>query len=55
MSPTAVLPPRAPGRGLAGKGLILGLLASVQLVVVLDVSIVNIALPTIQRALGFTT
>src|ERR1700735_3544048 len=45
---TAVLP--APRRWL-----ILGTVGLAQLMVVLDVTIVNIALPSAQRALGFTT
>jgi len=55
MSQTAVLPPGPPGQGATGKSLILALMATVQLMVVIDVSIVNIALPTVHRALGFTT
>src|SRR5512135_2378256 len=41
--------PRYPHAGLA-----LALLASVQLVIVLDAAIVNVALPTIKTALGFS-
>ena len=41
--------PRHPHAGLA-----LALLASVQLVIVLDAAIVNVALPTIKTALGFS-
>ena len=47
-----------PARGPAGpgprhRGLALGLILVGQLLVVIDVSIVTLALPTIQRALGF--
>ncbi|MFJ9342854.1 MFS transporter [Streptomyces sp. NPDC101733] len=38
-----------------GKGLALFVIASCQLMVVLDITIVNIALPHIQTALGFST
>ncbi|WP_326701452.1 MFS transporter [Streptomyces sp. NBC_01754] len=44
----------APQRG-HGKGIALLVIASCQLMVVLDVTIVNIALPHMQRALGFST
>ena len=48
----------APGGGAAGGprhlGLALLVLASAQLMVVLDATIVNVALPHIQRALGFS-
>ena len=37
------------------RWLILGTVALAQLMVVLDATIVNIALPSAQRALGFTT
>ena len=43
-----------PERG-RGKGMTLLVIASCQLMVVLDVTIVNIALPHMQRALGFST
>ncbi|KDQ71374.1 MULTISPECIES: MFS transporter [Streptomyces] len=43
-----------PQRG-HGKGIALFVIASCQLMVVLDVTIVNIALPHIQSALGFST
>ncbi|MDT0431083.1 MFS transporter [Streptomyces salyersiae] len=43
-----------PERG-HGKGMTLLVIASCQLMVVLDVTIVNIALPHMQRALGFST
>ncbi|WP_031081236.1 MFS transporter [Streptomyces sp. NRRL WC-3549] len=43
-----------PERG-HGKGIALLVIASCQLMVVLDVTIVNIALPHMQRALGFST
>ncbi|MER6916408.1 MFS transporter [Streptomyces sp. NPDC000594] len=59
MSPTprpraATAPRTAPARG-GGKGVALLVIASAQLMVVLDVTIVNIALPHIQTALGFST
>ncbi|MYU37457.1 DHA2 family efflux MFS transporter permease subunit [Streptomyces sp. SID8358] len=44
----------SPERG-HGKGMTLLVIASCQLMVVLDVTIVNIALPHMQRALGFST
>src|SRR6201996_6469790 len=51
-SPPAVRPAAAgPGRHL---GLALVVIATAQLMVVLDAAIVNVALPHIQRALGFT-
>jgi EmrB/QacA subfamily drug resistance transporter len=37
------------------KGLALAVLAAAQFMVILDATIVNVALPAIQRALGFTT
>ncbi|HUS26035.1 MAG TPA: DHA2 family efflux MFS transporter permease subunit [Nevskiaceae bacterium] len=37
------------------KGLALAVLASAQFMVILDATIVNVALPAIQKALGFTT
>jgi hypothetical protein len=43
-------------RGLGRRRwLILGVIGLAQLMVVLDLTIVNIALPSAQRALGFTT
>ncbi|MEU3072167.1 MFS transporter [Streptomyces laurentii] len=46
----------ARGRGGGhGKGIALFVIASCQLMVVLDITIVNIALPHIQSALGFST
>ncbi|MGP3998601.1 MFS transporter [Streptomyces sp. 8N706] len=44
----------APGRG-GGSGIALLVIASCQLMVVLDITIVNIALPHIQSALDFST
>jgi hypothetical protein len=38
----------------ASKGLALALLATAQLILALDYSIVNVALPDIGRSLGFT-
>ncbi len=37
------------------KGLVLAILAAAQFMVILDATIVNVALPAIQKALGFTT
>src|SRR5256886_7115733 len=57
MATTASVPRRA-GRGTAPQtrnlGLALVVIAIAQLMVVLDTAIVNIALPSIQRALHFT-
>ncbi|MEV2245621.1 MFS transporter [Streptomyces sp. NPDC049970] len=47
-------PADAPGRG-HGNGIALLVIASCQLMVVLDITIVNIALPHIQTSLGFST
>ena len=62
MSATVVDPPELGGVPVApsharSRKLIwaLGLLATVQLMVVLDTTIVNVALPTIQHSVGFTT
>lgn len=43
----------APAAGLLGTGRVLGLACAAQFMVVLDVSVVNVALPSIQTALGF--
>ncbi|MFC8506898.1 MFS transporter [Streptomyces sp. NPDC057411] len=45
----------APQKSGDGKGIALFVIASCQLMVVLDITIVNIALPHIQSALGFST
>lgn len=45
----------APEKDGGGNGIALAVIASCQLMVVLDITIVNIALPHIQRALGFST
>ncbi|GGY75769.1 MFS transporter [Streptomyces omiyaensis] len=50
-TPTA----KAPASGGDGKGIALFVIASCQLMVVLDITIVNIALPHIQSALDFST
>src|SRR5260370_131906 len=54
----AVPVPGAPARAGAGEGsrqnLALVVIASAQLMVVLDATIVNVALPHVQRALGFS-
>src|SRR5215469_11304212 len=44
-----------PGRASpAGPGLALTLMVTAQFMVILDAAIVNVALPTIQRSLGFS-
>jgi EmrB/QacA subfamily drug resistance transporter len=57
--PLAVVPEGAVAGGAADPGrrrwLILGVIGVAQLMVVLDATIVNIALPSAQRALGFST
>ncbi|MCX5384121.1 MFS transporter [Streptomyces sp. NBC_00083] len=54
--PAPTIATAAPGRrGGSGKGIALLVIASCQLMVVLDVTIVNIALPHIQNALHFST
>ncbi|GAA0473664.1 MFS transporter [Streptomyces sp. NPDC046215] len=47
--------PPAPGRRHGGNGTALLVIASCQLMVVLDITIVNIALPHIQSSLNFST
>ncbi|HSA53373.1 MAG TPA: MFS transporter [Yinghuangia sp.] len=54
-SPPARTAPADTAPGSARKGLALLVLASCQLMVVLDITIVNIALPHIQSALDFST
>ncbi|MCX5229326.1 MFS transporter [Streptomyces sp. NPDC006553] len=51
-TPTATAPRKSGGDG---KGIALFVIASCQLMVVLDITIVNIALPHIQTALDFST
>jgi hypothetical protein len=46
--------PGGVGAGDSRHGLALPVLAAAQLMVVLDATIVNVALPHIQRALGFS-
>ncbi|MGZ3118219.1 MFS transporter [Streptomyces sp. H62] len=46
---------RAPGAGLRRAAWVLALACAAQFMVVLDVSVVNVALPSIRAALGFTT
>ncbi|MFF0434570.1 MFS transporter [Streptomyces sp. NPDC004327] len=53
--PTTSQKSAAPSRGGDGKGIALFVIASCQLMVVLDITIVNIALPHIQSALNFST
>src|SRR6266566_4388849 len=50
-APDATSISRAPDR----RWLILGVIGLAQLMVVLDITVMNIALPSAQRALGFTT
>jgi Major Facilitator Superfamily len=45
---------RSAGRGRHNLGLALAVIATAQLMIVLDATIVNVALPHIQRALGFS-
>lgn len=53
-APASVRPQAEPAEGSAAKGgLILAVCCAAQFMVVLDVSIVNVALPTIRRSLGF--
>jgi EmrB/QacA subfamily drug resistance transporter len=47
-------PPEARAPRAANPGVVLGVILVTQLMVVLDMSIVNVALPHMQRALGFT-
>ncbi|MGH9063897.1 MAG: MFS transporter [Acidimicrobiales bacterium] len=55
-APPAAPPAALPAAGLTRrKGLALGILALAQLMVVLDATIVNVALPSIQRALHFSS
>ncbi|MGW0464704.1 MFS transporter [Streptomyces sp. NPDC003027] len=53
--PTTPAPTAAPKRRGDGNGIALLVIASCQLMVVLDITIVNIALPQIQRSLEFST
>ncbi|MFI8965419.1 MFS transporter [Streptomyces sp. NPDC053493] len=53
--PTTSQKTAAPKPGGEGKGIALFVIASCQLMVVLDITIVNIALPHIQSALDFST
>ncbi|MGW2815812.1 MFS transporter [Streptomyces sp. NPDC001415] len=53
--PTPTTETAAPGERGGGKGIALLVIASCQLMVVLDITIVNIALPHIQSALHFST
>src|ERR1700736_5101613 len=46
---------RAPGRWRAHPCLVLAVILTAQLMVVLDATIVNVALPHIQRTLGFSS
>ncbi len=54
MSTTHTAPAKAEGGAQRHLGLALVVIATAQLMVVLDAAIVNVALPHIQRALGFT-
>ena len=51
---TGAAAPGGVAAGGPGPGLALLVLATAQLMVVLDATIVNVALPHIQRALGFS-
>lgn len=51
-TPVRAVQPTAPRR--VGPGVVLGVVLVAQLMFVLDMSIVNVALPSIQSALGFT-
>lgn len=53
--PTTPAQTATPKKGSDGKGIALFVIASCQLMVVLDITIVNIALPHIQSALDFST
>jgi EmrB/QacA subfamily drug resistance transporter len=53
--PTSALRTTARDTGGGGNGMALLVLASCQLMIVLDITIVNIALPHIQRSLDFST
>jgi hypothetical protein len=46
--------PRSPGPAQPVKGVALAVLTTAQLVIALDYSIVNVALPDIGRSLGFS-
>ncbi len=54
VSPAPARPRRAAGAGSPNRWLALAIIALAQLMVVLDASIVNIALPSAQRALGIS-
>ena len=55
-SPVAASPPPAETRGQSGGlGLLLAVCCVAQFMVILDLSIVNVALPSIQSSLGFTS
>ncbi len=51
----AAPPAAAPARGASSRGLVLVLVALAQFMVVLDATIVNVALPSIQRGLHFSS
>ncbi|MDQ1007714.1 EmrB/QacA subfamily drug resistance transporter [Streptomyces sp. V4I23] len=53
--PTPALSGSTPDKGGGGNGMALVVIASCQLMVVLDITIVNIALPHIQTSLDFST
>jgi hypothetical protein len=54
-APSLVAPAASPGPEAGGRRwLILAVIGAAQLMVVLDATIVNIALPSAQRALGFS-
>jgi EmrB/QacA subfamily drug resistance transporter len=57
-TPTALQPAsssdRSQGSGIRSRGVLLAVILTAQLMVVLDTTIVNVALPHIQRGLGFS-
>jgi EmrB/QacA subfamily drug resistance transporter len=51
---TTLAPPRSRGSAPERRGLVLATILTAQLMVILDLTIVNVALPHIQQALGFS-
>ena len=54
LSPEVVLPETPRGRRVSHQSLVLAVILTSQLMVVLDATIVNVALPSMQRSLGFS-
>ncbi|MGH3424637.1 MAG: MFS transporter, partial [Nocardioidaceae bacterium] len=54
MTQQMVRPPTTAAPRTRARGLALGLLLTVQLMLILDMTVVNVALPSIQVDLGFT-